>query len=250
MRDFVNISVLKSSLCRAWWYTPLIPALGSQKQAWSTEWVPGQPGLHRETLSPKKKKKKKRGRGKRIRSLKSSLATLQVWLAWTTWNPVYTHTLPCSTCEAFVWGHTSYRRAQIQTILCLYVATVKRQVGFGGFQPSLRKPFVVRAAPEWTLRGCWWSRQMSLCLTHQRRVSLLGLSCAYPLLDIAAILLQGSAPCPASYHEKGSWWCCGILSPSSISQFLQMPQEWLGPSMCQASVQMLVCLIMICTLTL
>jgi hypothetical protein len=34
----------------------------SLRPAWSTEWVPGQPGLHRETLSwkPKKKKKKKR----------------------------------------------------------------------------------------------------------------------------------------------------------------------------------------------
>ena len=30
----------------------------SSKPAWSTEWVPGQPGLHRETLSRKKKKKK------------------------------------------------------------------------------------------------------------------------------------------------------------------------------------------------
>jgi hypothetical protein len=32
----------------------------SLKPAWSTEWVPGQPGLHRETLSKKKKKKKKK----------------------------------------------------------------------------------------------------------------------------------------------------------------------------------------------
>jgi hypothetical protein len=29
----------------------------SSRPAWSTEWVPGQPGLHRETLSQKKKKK-------------------------------------------------------------------------------------------------------------------------------------------------------------------------------------------------
>jgi hypothetical protein len=39
---------------------PLIPALGRQRQtdfwvrAWSTKWVPRQPGLHRETLSQKK----------------------------------------------------------------------------------------------------------------------------------------------------------------------------------------------------
>jgi hypothetical protein len=41
------------------WHTPLIPALGRQKFEASlpTKWVPGQPGLHRETLSQKKKKK-------------------------------------------------------------------------------------------------------------------------------------------------------------------------------------------------
>jgi hypothetical protein len=32
----------------------------SSRPAWSTEWVPGQPGLHRETLSRKNKRKKKR----------------------------------------------------------------------------------------------------------------------------------------------------------------------------------------------
>jgi hypothetical protein len=31
----------------------------SSRPAWSTEWVPGQPGLYRETLSQKKKKKRK-----------------------------------------------------------------------------------------------------------------------------------------------------------------------------------------------
>jgi hypothetical protein len=31
----------------------------SSRPAWSTKWVPGQPGLHRETLSRKTKKKKK-----------------------------------------------------------------------------------------------------------------------------------------------------------------------------------------------
>jgi hypothetical protein len=31
----------------------------SSKPAWSTEWVPGQPGLHRETLSRKNKPKKR-----------------------------------------------------------------------------------------------------------------------------------------------------------------------------------------------
>jgi hypothetical protein len=32
----------------------------SSRPAWSTEWVPGQPGLLRETLSQKKKKKKRK----------------------------------------------------------------------------------------------------------------------------------------------------------------------------------------------
>jgi hypothetical protein len=32
----------------------------SLRPAWSTEWVPGQPRLHRETLSQKKKRKKKK----------------------------------------------------------------------------------------------------------------------------------------------------------------------------------------------
>jgi hypothetical protein len=31
----------------------------SSRPAWSTEWVPGQPGLHRETLSRKTKQNKK-----------------------------------------------------------------------------------------------------------------------------------------------------------------------------------------------
>jgi hypothetical protein len=32
----------------------------SSRPAWSTKWVPGQPGLHRETLSQKTKKEKKK----------------------------------------------------------------------------------------------------------------------------------------------------------------------------------------------
>jgi hypothetical protein len=36
----------------------------SSRPVWSTKWVPGQPGLHRETLSQKKKKNKKKNNKK------------------------------------------------------------------------------------------------------------------------------------------------------------------------------------------
>jgi hypothetical protein len=36
----------------------------SSRPVWSTEWVPGQPGLHRETLSQKKKRERERERRK------------------------------------------------------------------------------------------------------------------------------------------------------------------------------------------
>jgi hypothetical protein len=38
----------------------------SLRPVWSTKWVPGQPGLHRETLSQKTKKLKKKKKKKRI----------------------------------------------------------------------------------------------------------------------------------------------------------------------------------------
>jgi hypothetical protein len=69
---FPNFAASWSHLCfksvlRAgrWWRTPSssweVEAGGflSSRPAWSTKWVPGQPGLHRETLSQKTKKKKK-----------------------------------------------------------------------------------------------------------------------------------------------------------------------------------------------
>jgi hypothetical protein len=37
----------------------------SSRPAWSTKWVPGQPGLYRETLSQKTKKKKKKRKKER-----------------------------------------------------------------------------------------------------------------------------------------------------------------------------------------
>jgi hypothetical protein len=63
------------ALCRAWWRTPLIPALGRQRQA--DFWVRGQPGLQSELQDsqsyaekpclekppPQKKKKRKKENG-------------------------------------------------------------------------------------------------------------------------------------------------------------------------------------------
>jgi hypothetical protein len=39
----------------------------SSRPAWSTKWVPGQPGLHRETLSQKTKQKKTNKQTKRTK---------------------------------------------------------------------------------------------------------------------------------------------------------------------------------------
>jgi hypothetical protein len=66
MKEFKSICSFENILetdCSGWWWIPLIPALERQRQAefkaWSTEWVPGQPRLHRETLSKKQKQANK-----------------------------------------------------------------------------------------------------------------------------------------------------------------------------------------------
>jgi hypothetical protein len=38
----------------------------SSRPAWSTKWVPGQPGLHRETLSRKKQKQKQKQKKRKV----------------------------------------------------------------------------------------------------------------------------------------------------------------------------------------
>jgi hypothetical protein len=42
----LNVVLIRVALCRMWWHTPLIPALGRQRQA--NFWVRGQPGLQSE----------------------------------------------------------------------------------------------------------------------------------------------------------------------------------------------------------
>jgi hypothetical protein len=52
----------------------------SSRPAWSTKWVPGQPGLHRETLSRKKKKKEKKEKNYCINvSTGTAHSTCVVW---------------------------------------------------------------------------------------------------------------------------------------------------------------------------
>jgi hypothetical protein len=60
----------------------------SSRPAWSTKWVPGQPGLHRETLSQKKKKKKK---------LTHFLVFFQVWIWFTIFKNMFIRC--CVLCE-------------------------------------------------------------------------------------------------------------------------------------------------------
>jgi hypothetical protein len=58
-QDFVPRTVVEHAFNPSPWEAEAGGSL-SLRPAWSTEWVPGQPGLYREILSRKKKKKKKR----------------------------------------------------------------------------------------------------------------------------------------------------------------------------------------------
>ena len=68
---------VKSEEVARWWVLSLIPALGRQRQAdlnkfeaWSTEQIPGQPGLlYRETLSQKAKQRERERERERERNL-------------------------------------------------------------------------------------------------------------------------------------------------------------------------------------
>jgi hypothetical protein len=50
----------------------------SSRPAWSTEWVPGQPGLLRETLSKKKQKPNKKKKTKWLRLLSSQMTWIHL----------------------------------------------------------------------------------------------------------------------------------------------------------------------------
>jgi len=50
----------------------------SSRPAWPTKWVPGQPGLYRETLYRKTKKKKKKKKEKKMLSKEYSLVSENV----------------------------------------------------------------------------------------------------------------------------------------------------------------------------
>jgi hypothetical protein len=53
----------------------------SSRPAWSTEWVPGQPGLHRETLSQKTKKQNKtKTKNKKKEPMANGWAEREAWL--------------------------------------------------------------------------------------------------------------------------------------------------------------------------
>ena len=64
----VCLIILSMKRKRIWWHTPLTPSAWeaeasrslSSRPAWSTKWIPGQPGLHRETLSRKTKQNKEK----------------------------------------------------------------------------------------------------------------------------------------------------------------------------------------------
>jgi hypothetical protein len=73
--SILSSTILTRKINRAWWSTPLIPALGRQRQAWSTEQVPGLPArtTQRNPVSKNKnktKKKKKKRKEKKERKKK------------------------------------------------------------------------------------------------------------------------------------------------------------------------------------
>jgi hypothetical protein len=56
----------------------------SSRPAWSREWVPGQPGLHRETLSQKKTKTKTKNKNKNTKGVMILPGVLGIVMWWLT----------------------------------------------------------------------------------------------------------------------------------------------------------------------
>ena len=52
----------------------------SSRPAWSTEWVPGQPGLHRETMSQKTNKKNKKQKTKTENLVVENICLYSIWI--------------------------------------------------------------------------------------------------------------------------------------------------------------------------
>ena len=92
----LSVADLRSYWCRVWWCTPFNPSSWeaeageflSSRTVWSTEWVPGQPGLHREILSRKKipppptttKNKNKQKKKLLVLEIKDKIASLGPYL--------------------------------------------------------------------------------------------------------------------------------------------------------------------------
>jgi hypothetical protein len=85
----------------------------SSRPAWSTKWVPGQPGLYRETLPRKtKNNKKKFGAGEMAQRVRAPTALLRSWvqIPATTWwltticNEIWRPLLVClKSATVYLW---------------------------------------------------------------------------------------------------------------------------------------------------
>ena len=147
-----------------WWCTPLILALGRQMQAdcWvrsptSLECIPGQPGLHSETLFGKAKKG---GKKKNLLELSHywSVRDTKVYSEVYLQNPT-AHTQPeTESCIAF--KHKSLK------VLGQFTAT---------FSPKSKLVFIEWVNKWWLLTPCIW-----LLLLQLRVVLVLGCVCAFP----------------------------------------------------------------------
>ena len=82
----------------------------SSRTAWSTEWVPGQPGLHRQTLSQQTKRKKKERKKERKKETKkqrkkeTKCVLIYLWISSSyvaQASPVQIFFFSCSAC---LWG--------------------------------------------------------------------------------------------------------------------------------------------------